>query len=165
MKKIFFALMGILFLASSCSKEESEEQKAADSNFFVRFKAGAETKEYKDIVLALRTTNGGMNTVAIQGQETLNANTPGIIVTITDPAEITAKTYTENGTNDSPATLYRDAAAKEFSNLFMTTASGFSVTITEINTTTVRGTFNGKVSDLNGDELTISDGSFYAKFQ
>lgn len=154
----------MMLLAAGCSKEKSLEEED-DTNYFIKFNLGTEVKEYRDVVLAIRSTANGMNGVSVQGQATLTDNNDAVLITITELDPIVAKTYTENATSDSPVLAYRDASGNEFSTLFATVPTGVSVTIENINEASVRGTFSGTLYDLQGNPLEISNASFYAKFQ
>lgn len=164
MKQIVFALMALVLLGIGCSKEESIENKV-DTNYFVRFTLDGDNQEFNENVLALRSTDNGLQRVTVQGLVDLSANPAGLALVIAQPEPITAKTYPEVLGSESPALLYRDADGVEYTNLFMTAASGIEIVVSEISEQTIRGTFKGKVSDLNGNERTITDGSFYAAFQ
>ena len=164
MKSILFAFLGLALLFTGCSKEYSLEDKA-DNSFFVRFQLDRENKEYLENVLALRSNDNGMETVTVQGLVDLSANPAGLALLISQTDPIVAQTYPENFGSDSPAMLYRDTDGTEFTNLFMNAPSGLEIVISEINTETIRGTFKGTVSDLNGNTREVTDGSFFAKFQ
>lgn len=165
MKRILFALLAVFLLASGCSKEKSEEDAGEDTNYFVRFRAGSDAKEFRNVVIAVRSSTSGVNTLTIEGGIAPTGNGERIVLGIAEAEPIVAQTYAESPNSDSPAILYRNATAVEFSNLFMATASGLTVTISDINQNTVRGTFSGRAADLDGNEIQISDGAFFAKFQ
>lgn len=164
MKNIVLALMALVILGTGCSKEESIENKV-DTNYYVRFALDGDNQEFNENVLALRSSDNGLQRVTVQGLVDLSANPAGLALVIAQPEPITANTYPEVLGSESPALLYRDGAGVEYTNLFMTGPSGIEIVVTEISQETIRGTFKGKVSDLNGNERNISDGSFYAAFQ
>lgn len=164
MKAIFFCLCAFLFIATGCTKENSEEENK-DTNYYMRFTANGEVREYKDIVLATRSQMGADYVLSIQGQKEYSATTPGLSIVITQTQPFTAKTYTELTTDPLVAILYRNDAAVDYSSLYMTAASGLEVVISQINSETVRGTFAGSVADVNGGVVPITEGEFYVKFQ
>lgn len=164
MKTFLFALLGLAMLAAGCTKELSVENKA-DNGFYVRFLLNGESKEYTKYVMAVRSRDSSLEKVKVQGVVDQSVNPAGVALQVSRTDSVIAQTYPEVFGADSPAILYRDTSRAEFSNLFMTGPSGFEIVISEINTETVRGTFKGKIADINGEVKEISDGSFYAKFQ
>ncbi|WP_132055008.1 hypothetical protein [Pseudocnuella soli] len=165
MKKLLLGLMAVVLVATSCSKENSFEQET-ETAYFVRFKVGGTVREYTDVVLATTSTAGGVFTVTIQGQADLAGNNPeGIVVTVADDEPVVAQTYSEVPDSDTPAMMFRDDTGKEFSTLFATTQTGLTVNLSRINSESVRGSFSGKAYSLDGNELEVTEGTFFAKFQ
>lgn len=164
MKKILLGLVAVVMLATGCSKENSFEQET-ETAYYVRFKVGGEVKEYHDVVLATSSTAGGTFSITVQGQAALTGNPEGIVVSVADNEPVIAQTYNEIPDSDTPAMMFRDGTGKEFSTLFATTQTGLSVTISRINNASVRGTFTGKAYSLDGTEMEVTEGAFFAKFQ
>lgn len=163
--KAAFLLIVCSALVFSCSKEESLED-VVDNSYYVRFKIDGTSKEYVQNVLAVRNDDSTTYSVAIQGLRDLSATPEGMAVIIAEPEPIAAKVYAEINSSDSPALLYRDSAStNDFTNLYMTTASGTQVIISQIDSVSVRGSFSGTIADMDGNTRVITDGSFHAKFQ
>lgn len=83
---------------------------------------------------------------------------PSFSIFLDDDAAITAKTYTAA---DGEATIIYAASSGQatFSN-----NTDFTVTVSSITSSEVKGTFSGKVENGSGIK-TISEGTFSAKFQ
>ena len=164
MKRFLSALLGIALLGVGCTKETSLENNI-DRNYYVRFSVDGEAREYTENVLALRSNDNGLQRVTVQGLADLSANPAGLALLVAQPDPIVAQTYPEVLGSESPAMLLRETTGVEYTNLFMTTASGIEIVINDINTATIRGTFKGTVADLNGEEKEITEGTFYAPFK
>jgi hypothetical protein len=164
MKRMLLGLVAFVLLATGCTKENSFEQET-ETAYFVKFKVDGVLREYMDVVLATSSTAGGVFTVTVQGQAALTGNPEGIVVSVSDSEPVIAQDYNEVPDSDTPALMFRNDGGKEFSTLFATTQTGLNVNISRINSTSVRGTFSGKAYSLDGTELNVTEGSFFAKFQ
>ena len=164
MKRMLLALVAFVLLATGCTKENSYEQET-ETSYYVKFKVDGTVREYMDVVLATSSTASGVFTVTVQGQAALTGNPEGIVISVADNEPVIAQTYNEIPDSDTPAMMFRNDGGKEFSTLFATTQTGLNVNISRINSTSVRGTFSGKAYSLDGAELNVTEGSFFAKFQ
>lgn len=163
MKRIlFFSLLVVLF--SACGKEKSIEE-ASDTGNFLKFKIDGQSIEYQNYVFATRNMVDNQYVITIQGQKDVSSNVPGLGIFIQDLAEITNKTYSDEDITSGSALLYSSSDSINYSSLYMTEASDLRITITRIDSAFVSGTFSSKVSDLNADTKSISEGEFKARFQ
>jgi hypothetical protein len=164
MKRVIaFCLLALLFTA--CGKELSTENDSGTDDYFIKFKIDGTSVEYRDYVFATKGVLNNIHFVTIQGRETLENEVPGLGIFVQDISEITAQTYSDDGATTNNAVEYSGADSVVFSNQLMTEPSGMNIVITKIDSATVRGTFSGKISDLNLNQKTITDGEFSARFQ
>lgn len=164
MKPVLIALLGFVWMLTGCTKEYSVEGKE-ETGFFVRFSVNGESRTYRENVLAERTQNGNQERVIVQGLADLSTNPQGVALIVADIPAVTAKAYPEVPGQEVPALVYRDSVGTEFTNLFMLVPSGMEIVVSEVNATTIRGTFKGQVADVDGNIVNITDGAFFTPFQ
>lgn len=164
MIRVLIALLGFVWMLSGCTKEYSVEGKE-ETGFFVRFSVDGQLRTYRENVLAERTRNGSQERIIVQGLADLSTTPQGVALILADTPAVTAKAYPENPGLDVPALVFRDSVGTEFTNLFMLVPSGMEIVVSEVNATTIRGTFKGQLADVDGKMVNISDGAFFTPFQ
>lgn len=154
----------LLLTSTGCSKEESLEDKL-DTSYHFRFTLDGRAQDFKENILAERRLETSLETVIVQGLADLSTDPAGMLLVLAEQPPVIPQTYPEVPGKDAPAMAYTDSVGTVFTNLFVPTASGFELTISQISATTVRGTFKGQMADANGNIHTVTDGSFYAPFR
>jgi hypothetical protein len=159
MKPLLFSFLAILFLLISCKKGNTD----LPESFYIKHKVDGVSKEYKLHVIASKNKMGNEYYFVLSGRRTLNTNQT-LIVDFADGSPIVEKAYQQNGNFE-----YHIAYGDESNNLFTTQKVAdpqVKVIISKISSSTVRGTFSGRVyDDINNKYATISEGEFYAKLQ
>ncbi|OLY92912.1 hypothetical protein [Cnuella takakiae] len=155
---------GLLFFSTGCSKEVSQEE-GLDTGYFFRFTLDGQAKDYKENILAERRLEPSLETIIIQGLADLSTDPSGMLLVLAEQPPVITKTYPEVPGRDAPAMAFTDSIGTVFTNLFVPTASGFELTISQISSGTVRGTFKGQMADANGNIHNVTDGVFYAPFR
>jgi hypothetical protein len=159
MKSLFLSFIAIVFILTGCKKDHSDN----DNNFYIRHKIDGVVKEYKYDVLATKNKIGNEYYFVLSGRRKVNTNQT-LIVDFADPQPIEAKTYQQNGNYEYVIAYVDDNL--DFYTAQDVTDPGIKVTISKITSTTVSGTFSGKVSeDVSGKEVLITDGEFHAKLK
>ncbi len=150
-------LLSFAALLSACQKEESLEHATLVTN---------SQWEFKDSITQFR---GPMDTAYLAGAGTLN----GLILLGTSVdgqgeifIQLVSNTPITKGTYTNPNVLfsYIVGGALYYENVPSNT-NRFSVTITNLDSLLVEGTFSGEVLDLLGNAKTIREGKFKAYFQ
>ena len=175
MKKIFHILLlpAILFL--SCSKE-------VDENYHVSFTVNGVAKTYTAHTFAhLQAVGGGNSELTIlgAGSSTSFGDYLGIYIN-NSPGNgaIQAGQYQDNSASYTVLTTYENAGsayeaghtvAEQGVIYSIPIANHFRATITELTANGVaRGTFSGdyyKDGDVHSTKISITNGTFYVKFQ
>ena len=155
---------GLLLSSTGCAKDLSLEDKV-DTSYHFRFTLDGNPKDFKENILAERRVDPNLETILVQGLADLSTNPAGMLLVLAEQPPVIPRTYPEVAGRDAPAMAYTDSAGTVFTNLFVPTASGFELTISQISATTVRGTFKGQMADANGNIHTVTNGSFYAPFR
>jgi hypothetical protein len=175
MKILSFIALFCIVLLVSCSKEKGND------NFHVSFKVDGTDKTFTGYVVAHRDTITGFYTLEVIGATTMTSfgDYMGIYIN-NDPGhgnfnpgdyKDNSATFTvlANYVNNSISYDAGQSIAQDAVSYNVTIAHPFKVTITDINTSTIRGTFSGdfyKDGDVQGSaKVYITNGDFYAKFQ
>lgn len=173
---------------SSCSKEKSFSSGGSggsggtggtggtgggggSSSYFVKFKIDGVQKDFSGSTNALITSFDAGGTMiysgAFQGiQSAANPQVNLMGININDVAAIvTNKTYTDAiaGVTIQGALIYFNASGEQLSSLFVTTDANVAIRLSEITTTSISGTFSGKVQSMTGAPLAITEGTFKVK--
>jgi hypothetical protein len=152
---LVFALLIVTF--GSCSKDDEP----AENEYYVRFNANGEKIEFtvQGAVVAAFGQSGSQYNAVFTGYD---ANT-NISLQVYDNKSIAPATftgYTLSGSNfvgaligyqDKTGTLYTQGATNPNS----------IITITEITSAAVRGTFSGTVKATGKSDISITNGEFY----
>jgi hypothetical protein len=162
----------ILALLAGCSSstDSTGSQSGAD---FIRFQASGAQIQFQDQptspVAATIAAIGSESSLNVTGQSAFSASPfSNIQITVIDPSPITTKTYgafQPVGTSGAftSAIISYNVGSVGYDNTAAGTGSDVQVTITEITSTTVRGTFSATVKTKAGAVVAISGGSFLAK--
>lgn len=189
MKKNQLYVLTLLFAIislglNSCSKEKSFSSGGSGgtggtgggggtggSSYFVKFKIDGVQKDFSGSTNALLTSFDAGGTKIYSGvfqgmQSAANPQANLMGISINDiTALVTNKTYTDAlaGVTVQGALLYFDASGDQLSSLFVATDANVAIRLSEITTTSVSGTFSGKVQSMTGTPLAITEGSFRVK--
>lgn len=149
LRKLLFVSLAVVTLAS-CKKDKNDTPA-----YNLSAKVDGVKVDFNTAVSASRMGNA----VIITG---LGGNAsspyPSFNIFLEDDAAITAKAYTAL---DGDATIIYGAASGQAT---YASDDDFTVTVSSISATEVKGTFNGKVDNGAGIK-TITEGAFSAKFQ
>lgn len=151
-----FLSVGILF--SACKKSST----TSSSGYYVQANANGTMVKYTGYTAAISTSLSGNYVLDIQGQASLTSQLDILSAVIMDASPITTKTYTDAVINGSPQGVvsYYDHTGNQYSSS-LAIVPAVSITITEITSTYVAGTFSGTVSDLSsGGPVKLTNGSF-----
>lgn len=154
----------LLFSSTGCSKDLSLEDKL-DTSYHMLFTLDGVPQDFKENILAERRLETNLETILVQGLADLSTDPAGMLLVLAEQPPVIPQTYPEVPGRDAPAMAYTDSVGTVFTNLFVPTASGFEISISQISATTVRGTFKGQMADANGNIHTVTNGSFYAPFR
>jgi hypothetical protein len=151
-----FLSVGILF--SACKKSSTTPSSA----YYMQANANGSTVKYTGYTAAISTSLSGNYVLDIQGQASLTSQLDILSAVIMDISPITTKTYTDVIVNGSPQGVvdYYNHIGNQYSSAFAVVPA-VTITITEITSTYVAGTFSGTVSDLiSACSLKLTNGSF-----
>lgn len=155
MKKILFVALAVVTLAS-CKKDNDG---GSSNTVHMKAKVNGTMKEF-NFVNSAQSFDAGKSIVVMAAGGTTNSPYPYIMLTVSDEnAAITAKTYSSDP-DDEAGAIYNSSAS--FSDSYGSTE--FTITVTSISATEIKGTFSGKVSN-GSTTLDVTEGSFYSKFQ
>ena len=193
MKKNQLYVLTLLFTIislglNSCSKEKSFSSggsggtggtggtggsgSGGSSSYYMKFKIDGVQKDFSGTTSALITSfdAGGtiIHTGAFQGIQSASNTTANLMgININDvTALVTNKNYTDAlvGVTVQGVLLYFDASGGQLSSMFVTTDANVIIRLSEITTTSVSGTFSGKLASLtSGASATVTEGSFRVK--
>ena len=181
MKKLTLLALLISILFVSCSKDQPETEET-QNNYYVRFKKNGTIVNYTGIVIAHRDTINGYVELKINGAHSIAAvpyEYMGIYINnFPGNANIGTGLYVDNSTSYTLLTTHifggisyeaGESLAQSAAQHNMPLAKPFKVTITQINGSTVKGSFEGDYYEdadvTTGNMVQVTEGSFYAKFQ
>ncbi|MEP7372240.1 MAG: hypothetical protein ABI675_02555 [Chitinophagaceae bacterium] len=155
LRKLLFVSLAVATLAS-CKKDKSD---APAYNLSV--KVDGTKADFNTAVVAQKTGDASTGfTVAISGiGGTASSPYPSFSLLLDDDASITTKTYTAAA--DDITGIYQAASGQAT----FASDNDFTIVITSITATDVKGTFSGKVEDGSGGIKAITEGTFTARFQ
>ncbi|HKO81257.1 MAG TPA: hypothetical protein VJU78_12715 [Chitinophagaceae bacterium] len=154
LRKFLFVSLAVITLAS-CKKDKDEAPA-----YHVSAKIDGVKKDFNTAVVAQKDGDAqtGFN-VLITGVSGTSIF-PMLNLEIYDEnAAITTKTYTAASNFGAYCAYSIDSQTGHESDL------DFSITVSSVTATDIKGTFSGKVEDGSGGIKTITEGSFSAKFQ
>ena len=171
---IIFSLL--LTFQSGC-KKKNDDSSNDSSNYFIKFKVNGVQKEFGNTSGIFTQINvGGGNPTIYTGsfQGVASSSTPTVNnmgLSVNDIAAIAVnKNYKSDivGPTIAGSLVYMDAAGLVHGSDFVTTGSlgadDAIIRLTEISSTSVSGTFSGKVAAAGSSTtLTITEGSFRVK--
>ncbi len=167
-RKTLFTSLSIVVIAvlfSSCKKESTN-----NTDYFVKANVNGTVINYTGFTSAIFLTmpSGGAtpyNVLNIQGKNSQNSATDILALGITDYDKITTKTYTDAvvGYTFQGTVSYYDASGNQFTSAVSITPA-VNITITEITSTYVAGTFSGTTATIStAKTAVITNGSFRVK--
>ncbi|MBC7915363.1 MAG: hypothetical protein H7Y07_14710 [Pyrinomonadaceae bacterium] len=160
MSKTFLILALTALTIVSCSKDKNDDNNNTGYHFSA--KVDGVKKEFKTSVNAQldgTSAQTGYNLFINGGGGTSSYPLPNFYVEVTADEPIVPKTYytIPNQEWEAKGDYWTDAGHYDNDNL------NFSITITSISSTEVRGTFSGTLEDdAIGQVITITEGSFSA---
>lgn len=163
----------LLFLITSCGKEISAE--ADPGQYFIKCKIGSADKTFNISAAASKEDlGGGLIGYSVFGKSVSDPNnleSLGFSIQLSIPFNTGTYKETDPTTDYFLAGIYNPNttdATKIYASKY-DDANPFQITFTEITSTTLSGTFKGKLflnnTDPNADSAIISNGSFKVKFQ
>lgn len=168
-KTAFLYLLIAIIIGGGCGKKNNDGP--GDTNYYISFKAGNAAYTYKGYPYATFSQSddtylGGFGAFSSEGNGTKN-----VVSVLTGSLKpIAVNTYTgvikPGSGGETPAVFlsYIDEQGKTFANLYKDNATNI-VTITALSATSVKGTFSGKIYDVqqtNAPAIGFS-GEFYVQ--
>jgi hypothetical protein len=171
----FILILCCIFL--SCSKDQS-----TNDTYYLTCTIDGAPRTFNLLAGSRRESNATNTAVFVHGVESASSNTAdyGFVITnVPSGDDIIAADYTDTSTDFEILTAYKPDQASlgfdagttmldEANMAGVTISNHFKVTITSINNETIKGTFSGDFyedGDPHAAKKTISNGSFYLKFQ
>ena len=153
LRKLLIASLAVFTLAS-CKKDKNES-----GNFHMDAKFNGTKVDFsQSLAASVFFDSQDGHTLDVLGFGGVGNNVlPGFSFTINSDTPITTKTYT--AAVDGFVAEYDDANAESYSS-----DGDFTITITSLTATEIRGTFSGKLIKSGvGDDLTVTEGTFYSQ--
>ena len=155
-------------LAAGCgsSTDSTGNQSGA---YYIRFKSNGAQVQFQDqvgfpIVVSIAKTGIEYSLIVTGGSDPTASPYSNIQLNVADIIPIGTKTYgafQASGGGYTAALVTYNVGSAGYDNTAAN--SDFQITITEITTTTVTGTFSGTVKNKSGAAVSISGGEFLAK--
>lgn len=159
MKKIITLSMLLLLLVVSCKKDTSTKTITPSGQYYLKFKLNGTQKQYTGLTTGLIGTPSSPDGCDIIGY-TGGTQAVGVTIAVIDNAPITTnKTYTQA----VGVFTYVDEAGIAYSAGSIFASTSFNMTITEITTDHVKGTFTA-VLQKEGTPIqyaNATEGQFY----
>lgn len=177
--KVFYILLFSILLLLGCSGDDNQNEEVTGSDYFIRFKANGESKEYKFVI------NNSVPETSISGvvnfeQEIPELNAMGyqsMIAAISSAGGSVEEgeffqfmIYTEEVINANAeysenntiiiSSFYNDGTMT-YSHETLEDSNDLSIRWTSITSTEARGQFSGTLYDENDIPLEITDGEFF----
>jgi len=176
MKRILvngWPFMLLLVLLASCGKEKSVEEDRGQ--YYLKCKIGSVDKTFNiSAAAAKEDLGGGVTSYSVFGKavsDATNYESLGFTIQLSIPFNTGTYKETDPTTDYFLAGIYNPNTTdpdKIFASRY-DDANPFQITYTEITSTTLSGTFQGKLfintADPNADSAIISTGSFKVKIQ
>ncbi len=169
------ACLFILSLSMATSCKKSSPGSASNSPYYIKFKLNGVQKNYSTVAAA-STKGSGYYLLVMDGATATNANNgEALIIELASPTTFAANTtfmpaFINGGAAVIGALLtYSDntqSAGYTSSYPNLTTNPKASVTITDLSTTTIKGTFTATLvsgADYTTVKYQVTDGEFYMK--
>jgi hypothetical protein len=154
LRKFLFVSLAVITLAS-CKKDKDDAPA-----YNVSAKIDGVKKDFNLGAVATKQNFAGYYIVMINGNGgTTSSPLPAFTLAISDDVAIIAKTYTTNATDDNAAGSYTVSSQESYES-----EEEFSITVTSLTATEIKGTFSGKIED-GATTKNVTEGSFSAKFQ
>lgn len=156
LRKILFVSLAVVTLAS-CKKDKDDAPA-----YYLSAKVDGTKKDFNTAIVAQKEgdATNGYSVYIVAAGGTATSPLPAFDLTISDDVAITAKTYTATATQ-----IQADGSYTPDSQSSYDSDTDFTITVSSITATEIKGTFSGKVEDSSGGVKTITEGSFSAKFQ
>lgn len=163
----------LLFLIASCGKEKSLEEDLAQ--YYIKCKVGSVDKTFNiGAVASQLDLGGGLMSYSVFGKTASDPNnleSLGFTIQLSVPFATGTYKETDPTSDYALAGIYNPntTEAAEILASRYDEEDPFQITFTEITSTTLSGTFKGKLfvnnADPNADSLLLANGSFRVKFQ
>jgi len=150
-KKLLILSLTVIALAS-CKKDKDD----TSSTVHLSAKIDGVSTNFNTTVSAVKYDNGNNITIIGVGGSASQLY-PAFVIDITSDQPITAKTYSASPNYDVDI-QYAISSSELFES-----DNDFTVNVTSISATEIKGTFSGKITDGSAVK-NITEGSFYAKF-
>lgn len=159
MKRILYSLLFGL-VAFSCTKSKTE---FPPEEYYIRAKFDGQLKEFKELMSAQRGIDNGRIVHLVCGaSQNKTSSYPSLDFEIWDlSGNISVGTYSE--LNKDIISRYATDGFKRH-NSISNAAEDFQVVITEMTGEIVKGRFNGTITNDAGQDILITDGEFYFRF-
>ncbi len=157
-QSIFVILAFVLFagLLGGCKKDET-----SDNGYWIKFKVDGNQVEYtlQSSLVAAFAQAGTQYNAVITGSDSKS----NVGLQVYDSKAIAANKYSgytiSNGAVVGVLMHYADGNGTVYNQ--SVTNSNLEITVSELNTTTVRGTFNGTLKASGKSDISITEGKFY----
>lgn len=155
LRKFLFLSLALATLAS-CKKDKNDAPA-----YNLSAKVDGTKADFNTAVVAQKTGDAstGFTVVVTAVGGSASSPYPAFSLFLEDDAAITAKTYTA-AADDITGIYIAGSGQATFSS-----DDDFTIVISSVTDTDVKGTFSGKVEDGSGGIKTIAEGTFSAKFQ
>jgi hypothetical protein len=143
----------------SCSKVSD----TPTETYYIKAKFNGELKEFKKLLSAQRgIDNGRIVHLVLGGSQNDGSGYPTLDLEVWDlSGNITAGTYSEIS-KDVIARYSTDAFKRH--NSIGNGAEDFTITITEITATAIKGNFSGTITNDAGEDILLTEGAFSCLF-
>jgi hypothetical protein len=155
LRKLLFVSLAVATLAS-CKKDKNDAPA-----YNLSAKVDGTKSDFNTAVVAQKTGDAstGFTVVITALGGSASSPYPAFSLFLDDDAAITAKTYTA-AADDITGVYIAGSGQANFES-----DNDFTIVISSVTATDVKGTFSGKVEDGSGGIKTITEGTFAAKFQ
>lgn len=157
LKHLLFLSLATLLLAS-CKKDKAEP--VSEGYYFVTAKINGVPTEFKTVVGANRFDEDRspylLFVTGRGGELHTRQAVPSLTLILNDDAPLTHKTYVSGVDPINAGYSITEMAPYNAD-------PGFVVTITQLTTKEIRGTFSGKLRDNAGDVIDLSEGMFFSR--
>jgi len=154
LRKFLFVSLAVITLAS-CEKDKDDAPA-----YYLSAKVDGTKKDFNTAIVAQKEgdATNGYSVYIVAAGGTATSPLPAFDLTISDDVAITAKTYTATQ-------IQADGSYTPDSQSSYDSDTDFTITVSSITATEIKGVFSGKVEDASGGFKTITEGTFSAKFQ
>lgn len=157
--KFLFFLLTVLTIA--CSNDDSDND---PDNYFLNAKLNNETASFHTGFAGALEEDGMHAYIFIGLDNNISTATPSFSIALLTNEVLTTGNYTVEGDNLSAAYILTEGESG-FEAGPEITATNFSLTITSINSSTVKGIFSGTLKNPEGQTVAVTEGEFLLPWQ